>query len=85
MRIISFTPSAYNDFVEWMSIDKKIFAKISTLIIETSKEPFKGSGKPEPLKNNLSGYWSRRINKEHRLIYKVTDIAIEIISCRFHY
>lgn len=85
MRIISFTPSAYNDFVEWMSIDKKIFAEISTLIIETSKEPFKGNGKPEPLKNNLSGYWSGRINKEHRLVYKVTDISIEIISCKYHY
>jgi toxin YoeB len=85
MRRISFTLKAYTDYLLWLETDKKLFSKISTLIVETSRNPFSGTGKPEPLKNNLNGCWSRRINEEHRLIYRITDDTIEIISCRYHY
>ncbi|MDL5049491.1 Txe/YoeB family addiction module toxin [Oscillatoria amoena NRMC-F 0135] len=64
---------------------KKITQKINALILETIRNPFEGSGKPEALKHELQGYWSRRINLEHRLVYKVTDDAIIIIACKYHY
>ena len=66
-------------------LDKKLFERIRRLIIETTKTPFDGIGKPEPLKNELKGYWSRRLTDEHRLVYKVTDEQIIIVSCRYHY
>jgi toxin YoeB len=59
--------------------------RINALIKETSRTPFEGTGKPEPLRNELSGWWSRRIDQEHRLVYRVTDTALEIIQCRLHY
>lgn len=85
MRNITFTPNAFADFADWAKRDKKVYRKIITLIGDTLRQPFEGLGKPEPLKHELKGYWSRRITDEHRLVYKVTDTEIIIISCRFHY
>jgi toxin YoeB len=85
MRLISFDPDAFEQYNSWALVDKKLFVRIQRLIIESSTEPFVGIGKPEPLKGNLRGYWSRRITDEHRLVYKVTDDMIIIASCKFHY
>ncbi len=85
MRAIGFSPKAYSDFIAWSLRDKKIFNKISELIVEVAREPFKGIGKPEPLKHDLKGFWSRRITQEHRLVYEATDEQIFIISCEGHY
>ncbi len=85
MRNIIFDPKAFEQFNNWARADKKIYQKIVHLINDTLRHPFSGIGKPEPLKNNLTGYWSRRITEEHRLVYEVTDTAIIIISCKFHY
>ena len=85
MRKIVFEKTAFFDFTEWSKSDKKIFAKIVALISNILSTPFTGIGKPEPLKHQLKGYWSRRINQEHRLVYKITDDALVIISCRYHY
>lgn len=82
---ISFVEQSFNDYNYWQENDKKIFKKIQRLIKETLREPFGGIGKPEPLKNNFQGYWSKRITDEHRLIYKVEQEQLIIISCRFHY
>ena len=83
--MISFENSAFADYLRWEEEDKKIFDKINTLIKEISRDPFRGTGKPEPLKGNWSGHWSRRITQEHRLIYKVYSDRIVIASCRNHY
>lgn len=85
IEIIAFYKTAYDDFNEWEKTDKKLFKRIKELIKDISRNPFNGIGKPEPLKHELSGYWSRRINDEHRLVYKVTENTIYIISCREHY
>ena len=85
MRQIIFKPQAYLQYMQWAEEDKKTFDKIYKLIEITLSEPFKGIGKPEPLKHQLKGYWSRRITKEHRLVYQVTDVSIIIISCKYHY
>jgi toxin YoeB len=85
MRNISFTPQAYADYLDWLTIDKKLFLKITNLIKETARNPEFGTGKPEQLKFELSGLWSRRINKEHRLVYEVTDETVKIVSCKYHY
>ena len=85
MKNITFTDKGWSDFMDWSKTDRRIFAKISNLIEETSRAPFKGSGKPELLKHELKGYWSRRINHEHRLVYSVSENAIEVISCKYHY
>lgn len=82
---IVFEASAFSDFTEWVKIDKKNYQKIVTLIKDIDRSSFSGIGKPEPLKYELSGYWSRRINDEHRLVYKVTDDEIIIIACKYHY
>ena len=84
MNII-FSKSSFEDYIEWQKSDKKIFNKINELIKEIIRNPFRGKGKPEPLKNELSGFWSRRINKEHRLIYKVENNNLYIIGCKYHY
>ena len=83
--IIAFEHKAFADFQSWAKQDKKIFNKISELIKDCSRTPFQGLGKPEPLKNELSGYWSRRITNEHRLIYKFKNDTLLIISCKYHY
>ena len=83
--MISFEESAFADYLQWAKDDKKIFAKINRLITETARDPFKGIGKPEPLKGNLAGQWSRCITDEHRLVYKVLTGHIIITSCKYHY
>jgi len=85
MKNIAFSGKAWTDFIEWSKTDRKTFEKISLLIEETSRTPFKGSGKPEPLRHQLKGYWLRRISEEHRLVYAVNDNDIRIISCKYHY
>ena len=83
--IISFVEEGWEDYNYWMRNDKKIFKKLQNLIKDTLRNPFSGIGKPEPLKGNLSGYWSKRITNEHRLVYKVETEQLIIIACRFHY
>lgn len=84
-RKIVFEASAFEDFNQWAKLDKKIYRKIVELIKDIHRSPFLGLGKPEPLKYELSGFWSRRINDEHRLVYQVTDTEIVIIACKYHY
>ena len=82
---ITFTNDSWHDYLYWQQTDKKILKKINTLIQDKKREPFDGLGKPEPLKYELSGCWSRRITDEHRLVYEVSSYSILIISCRYHY
>lgn len=84
-RKILFEFSAFEEFNQWSSSDKKIYQKIVSLIKDVDRSPFSGIGKPEALKHDLSGYWSRRITDEHRLVYQITDELIIIVSCRYHY
>lgn len=76
---------AWEDYLYWQQTDKSTLRKINVLIKEILRTPFEGTGKPEPLKENLSGFWSRRINLEHRLVYKIDHDAVIIIQCRYHY
>ena len=76
---------SWEDYLYWQKTDKKILFRINELIKDTIRSPFKGIGKPEPLKGNLSGCWSRRINDEHRLVYAVREKRLHILQCRFHY
>lgn len=85
MKKVVFEGNAFGDFTEWATLDKKIYQRIVDLIKDILRQPFTGIGKPEPLKHELKGYWSRRINDEHRLVYKISDKAITIISCKYHY
>lgn len=85
MTTIAFHQRAFEDFTQWEKVDKKIYRRIVDLIADILRHPFSGIGKPEPLKHELSGCWSRRINKEHRLVYKADKNNVLIISCRFHY
>ena len=84
MKLI-FADDAWDDYVYWQKQDKRMVERINTLIRETQREPFTGVGKPEPLKHALSGYWSRRINDEHRMVYRVEGDALMIPQLRFHY
>lgn len=84
-RELQFDNEAFDDFMDWLIQDKKIYIKIIKLLKEIRRTPFEGEGKPEPLKHNLSGFWSRRITQEHRLVYEVTDEIIKVISVRDHY
>ena len=84
MKLV-FAEHAWEDYLYWQKTDKKVLSRINKLIKETQREPFSGVGKPEPLKHGLAGYWSRRINEEHRMIYKVTDNALLIAQLRYHY
>ncbi|MCH9740311.1 MAG: Txe/YoeB family addiction module toxin [Epsilonproteobacteria bacterium] len=83
--ILSFSDDAWDDYLYWQQNDKKTLKKINRLIKEIQRDPFEGIGEPEPLKYNWSGYWSRRITIEHRLVYKVTDDNLMIAQCRYHY
>jgi toxin YoeB len=85
MRNIYFHKDAFDEYNAWAKENPKIFEKIVKLIKETMRTPFEGSGKPEPLKNELKGFWSRRINDEHRLVYEIKTNEIIIISCKYHY
>ena len=82
---VKFTDDAWDDYLHWQSVDPKVLARINRLIEECRRTPFHGTGKPEPLRNKLSGYWSRRITEEHRLVYKLTDEGLLIAQCRYHY
>jgi len=83
--IIKWAENAWDDYIYWQNNDKKITKKINALIKDIIRHPFEGIGSPEPLKHNWSGFWSRRINKEHRLIYAVENQELLIAQCRFHY
>lgn len=83
-RLLSWTDEAWNSYVYWQTQDKKTLKRINKLISDVKRSPFEGIGKPEPLKENLSGFWSRRIDDTNRLVYAVDDTAITVISCRYH-
>ena len=80
-----FSEQAWEDYLHWQKIDKKLVQRINDLIKEITRTPHTGAGKPEPLKHALSGYWSRRINDEHRIVYKVIDDSVLIAQLRYHY
>lgn len=80
-----FAPQAWDDYQYWLKTDRAMLRKINGLIREITRTPFEGTGKPEPLKGELSGWWSRRINREHRLVYRVTGGAVQIAQARYHY
>jgi toxin YoeB len=82
---LCFTPTAWDDYLWFQDHDRKLLKRINLLIQDVLRAPFEGIGKPESLKANLAGYWSRRINDEHRLIYSATTTEITIITCRYHY
>jgi toxin-antitoxin system, toxin component, Txe/YoeB family len=82
---LTWSAEAWEDYLYWQDTDKKTVKKINELIRDASRTPFEGKGKPEPLKHNLAGFWSRRITTEHRLVYAVSDDALLIASCRYHY
>ena len=84
-RILAWTDEAWDSYVYWQTQDKKTLKRINKLIKATKSNPFEGIGKPEPLRENLSGFWSRRIDDTNRLVYAVDDNYLTIISCRFHY
>jgi toxin YoeB len=85
MRNLAFTSKAFEEYNEWFEKDFQIIDRIKILIRDIDRDPFKGLGKPEPLKGNWAGYWSRRIDHEHRLVYKVTSEQIIIAKCKGHY
>jgi toxin YoeB len=85
VRGIHFDPDAWEDFLFWLSSDRKMATRITRLIREIQRDPFNGIGKPEPLKGDLSGYWSRRIDDEHRLVYRVDDREVKILKARYRY
>jgi len=80
-----FSEQAWEDYLHWQKTDKKLMERINVLVKDISRSPFSGIGKPEPLKNALSGYWSRRINDEHRIVYRVADGSMLIAQLRYHY
>ena len=84
-RILAWTDEAWDSYVYWQTQDRKTLKRINKLIKAAKSDPFKGIGKPEPLKENLSGLWSRRIDDTNRLVYAVDDNYLTVISCRFHY
>ena len=84
-RLIVFTPHAWADYTYWQSQDKKTLNRINTLIEAVAREPFAGIGKPEALRGDLTGFYSRRIDDANRLIYKADDNALQIVACRYHY
>jgi toxin YoeB len=85
LKNLTFSLIAWEDYLYWQQHDKKVVKRINNLIKEIQRTPFAGIGKPEALKFDLKGFWSRRIDREHRLIYRITDVSVEIVSCRFHY
>ena len=82
---ITFSENAWDDYLYWQKVDKKIVKKINKLIKEIQRTPFEGTGRPEKLRYDLAGYWSRRIDQEHRLVYQIDNDQILVYSCRFHY
>lgn len=84
-RLLAWTDAAWSDYVYWQGQDKKTLKRINQLIKEALRAPFEGIGKPEPLKESLSGFWSRRIDDTNRLVYAVDDKQLTILACRYHY
>lgn len=84
MKLI-FVDESWQDYLYWQQTDKKMLARVNTLIKDILRSPYEGLGKPEPLKHQYRGFWSRRIDAEHRIIYRITDEGLWIIKCRFHY
>ena len=84
MRLI-FSQDAWDDYLHWQKTDRKLLNRVNILIRDILRSPFEGIGAPEPLKHGLTGYWSRRINDEHRLVYKVEGESVMIAQCRYHY
>jgi toxin YoeB len=84
-RLSAWTNDAWADYVYWQGQDKKTLKRINKLITDTKRSSFEGIGKPEPLKENLSGFWSRRVDESNRLVYAVSDSHVTVISCRYHY
>ena len=84
-RRLTFTPDAWDDYLYWQSQDKKTLKRVNQLLRDVTREPFTGIGKPEPLRENLTGYWSRRIDDTNRLVYAVEEQAIIVVACRYHY
>ncbi|WP_019570595.1 Txe/YoeB family addiction module toxin [Thioalkalivibrio sp. ALE11] len=84
-RLLCWTDEAWNDYIYWQAQDRKTLSRINKLIAEVKRSPLEGIGKPEPLKENLAGFWSRRIDDTHRLVYAVDGSSITVISCRYHY
>ena len=85
MTNLNWDSNAWEDYLYWQVNDRKIMKKVNELIKDTMRHPFEGLGKPEMLKENLAGCWSRRIDQEHRLVYKVSDDNIYVLQCRYHY
>ena len=83
--ILQGSPQAWEDYLYWQSTDKSVLKRINLLIKDTQRHPFEGIGDPEPLKHNWTGFWSRRINREHRLVYTVDNGRLSIAQCRYHY
>lgn len=84
MRLV-FTSRSWDDYLYWQKNDKRMVRRINDLIKDIQREPFEGIGKPEPLKHQLQGLWSRRIDSEHRLVYEIAEDELRIIACRYHY
>lgn len=82
---LTFTEAGWEQYLYWQTQDKSVTKKINKLLKDIQRHPFEGTGKPEPLKGNLSGFWSRRISQEHRLVYAVANETVTIAQCRFHY
>lgn len=82
---IQFSSRSWEDYVHWQQFDKKILKRINELLKEISRNPYEGTGKPEPLKHALSGFWSRRITDEHRLVYRVEGDVVKVAQARYHY
>ena len=80
-----FSPQAWDDYQHWVQTDRKLVRRINELIKDTARSPYEGIGKPEPLRHALAGFWSRRINEEHRMVYRLTSNNLEIAQLRFHY
>jgi toxin YoeB len=85
LNVIKWTDDAWDDYLYWQQTDKQLLKRINLLIKEILREPFAGIGKPEPLKFGLTGYWSRRIDEEHRLVYSTDETGLIILQCRYHY
>jgi toxin YoeB len=84
-RKLAWTESAWADYLYWQGEDRKTLKRINKLISDTLRDPFEGLGKPEPLRENLSGLWSRRIDEANRMVYEVSEEYLTIVACRFHY
>lgn len=85
MNNLLFQNKAWEDYLYWQSLDKKTIKRINALLRDIARDPFSGIGKPEPLRGDLSGFWSRRIDDTNRLVYRINNCVIEILSCRGHY